>query len=135
MRRFAAFALSAVLCQPFETAWAQQATAADQITQAYGARIGVRNERPGSPGLSQDMRAARRLPTRINSRLATRIERYADPDRILWAYAAAPDDGSRQSTTEGVAPTQPPRSVASPVTARRMDSASGEGEVVGLKAR
>ena len=88
---------------PPGSAQAQQATG-DRATTAYGARTGVRNERPDSPGVSEDIRLSPRLATRIDSRITMRIERYADPRRALWAYASAPDDGSRRPATVTIAP-------------------------------
>lgn len=96
---------------------AAQQAADRQIARNQGARVGVRNENADVPGSSQDLRVTKRLPTRINSRIATRLERYSDPDRALWAYETVPDDGSRRSLIGPRSSTTQPQ----PVTTDGMD--------------
>lgn len=87
-------------------ATAQQATTAPQITTAYGARVGVRNGRADVPGFSQDLRAVKRLETRVESRIDTRITRYTDPTRALSSYRSPETrrpDPQRLSTNAPIA--------------------------------
>lgn len=109
MRRLVAASFGTLALLAPVSVRAQQAATGAQTGKAYGARVGARNERPEAPGVSLDVRTVKRLPTRIGSRVTTRVERYADPNRGLWAYSVVPDDGVRRSAAITAPPSRPER--------------------------
>lgn len=73
------------------SATAQTAKGASQVKQAYGARL-----TPVGPDdmPKVDGRAIRRLETRVNSRISTRIERYNITPDPTASLRAAPTDAT-----------------------------------------